>query len=488
MMRMDHLTSLLRDDKLREECGVFGVFGHHDAGALTALGLHALQHRGQEGCGIVSYDGESFRAERHVGLVGDNFTERAVIDRLQGDRAIGHVRYATHGGTGARNIQPLFAEFSGGGFAVAHNGNLTNALTLQDQLQRRGSIFQSTSDTEVILHLIATSTRSLLVDRVIDALKKVEGAWSLVCLSTKKMIGCRDPLGVRPLILGDLDGAAILASETCALDIIGARYVRDIAPGEMVMVTPEGIESMFPFAPEKSRFCVFEYVYFARPDSNVEGRGVYETRKRIGAELARERPASADLVVPVPDSGTPAAIGFAEAAGLPFDLGIIRNHYVGRTFIEPSDAIRHMGVRLKHNANRDVLAGKRVVLVDDSIVRGTTSLKIVQMIREAGATEVHMRIASPPTMHSCFYGVDTPEESQLIAARRSVEEIAAFIKVDSLAFLSIDGLYRAVGEARRNAEAPQFCDACFTGAYPTRLTDRANSDNIRPFPKLAGAG
>ena len=486
---MDNLTSLPFDgDKFREECGVFGVFGHQDAAALAALGLHALQHRGQEGGGIVSFDGAGFHAERHVGLVGDNFTERAVIDRLSGDRAVGHVRYATHGGTGARNIQPLFAEFSGGGFAVAHNGNLTNALTLQAELQRRGSIFQSTSDTEVILHLIATSARSLLIDRIVDALKRIEGAWSLVCLSTKKMIGCRDPLGVRPLVLGDLDGAAILASETCALDIIGARFVRDIEPGEMIVVTPEGIESLFPFARQKPRFCVFEYVYFSRPDSSVEGRGVYETRKRIGAELARERPADADLVVPVPDSGTPAAIGFAEAAGLPFDLGIIRNHYVGRTFIEPSDAIRHMGVRLKHNANRDVLAGKRVVLVDDSIVRGTTSLKIVQMIREAGAAEVHMRIASPPTMHSCFYGVDTPEESQLIAATRSVEEIAAFIKVDSLAFLSIDGLYRAVGEAQRNAAAPQFCDACFTGAYPTRLTDRENADNVRAFPKRAEAG
>ena len=486
---MNELTTLPFDaDKLREECGIFGVFGRQDAGALTALGLHALQHRGQEGGGIVSWDGESFRAERHAGLVGDNFTDRAVIDRLAGDRAIGHVRYATHGGIGERNIQPLFAEFSGGGFAIAHNGNLTNAVTLQDELQRRGSIFQSTSDTEVILHLIATSSRHLLVDRIVDALSRVEGAWSLVCLSTKKMIGCRDPLGVRPLVLGDLDGAPVLASETCALDIIGARFVRDIEPGEMVVVTPEGIETLFPFAKAKSRFCIFEYVYFARPDSTVEGRGVYEARKRIGAELAREYPADADLVVPVPDSGTPAAIGFAEAARLPFDLGIIRNHYVGRTFIEPSDAIRHMGVRLKHNANRDVLNGKRVVLIDDSIVRGTTSQKIVKMIREAGATEVHMRIASPPIMHSCFYGVDTPEESDLIAAQRTVDELAAFIKVDSLSFLSIDGLYRAVGEARRDDGAPQFCDACFTGAYPTRLTDRENGDNVRPFPKVAGAG
>jgi amidophosphoribosyltransferase len=487
---MDQLTTIPFDaDKLHDECGVFGVFGHPDAAALTALGLHALQHRGQEAGGIVSFDGAQFHSERHVGLVGDTFTRRSVMDQLIGDRSIGHVRYATHGGTGARNIQPLFAEYSGGGFAIAHNGNLTNAMALQAQLQKRGSIFQSTSDTEVILHLIATSTKPLLVDRVVDALRRVEGAYSLVCLSTKKMIGVRDPLGVRPLVLGDLDGAPILASETCALDIIGARFVRDVKPGEMVIVTPEGIESTFPFQAEVPRFCVFEYVYFARPDSSVEGRGVYEVRKRIGAELAREQPAPADLVVPVPDSGTPAAIGFAEAAGLHFDLGIIRNHYVGRTFIEPSDAIRHMGVRLKHNANRDVLAGKRVVLVDDSIVRGTTSQKIVKMIRDAGAAEVHMRIASPPTMHSCFYGVDTPEESQLIAHRMSIADIAAYIQVDSLGFLSIDGLYRAVGEAKRNGEAPQFCDACFTGAYPTRLTDRESAgDNVRAFPKLAEAG
>ena len=476
------------DDKLHEECGVFGIFGHDDAAALTALGLHALQHRGQEAGGIVSFDGSQFHQERRVGLVGDTFTERAVIDRLKASRAIGHVRYATHGGSLERNIQPLFAEFAGGGFAVAHNGNLTNALTLQDRMQRRGSIFQSTSDTEVILHLIATSGRERLADKVIDALRQIEGAWSLVCLSGKKMIGCRDPLGVRPLVLGDLDGAMVLASETCALDIIGARFVRDIEPGEMVVVTPQGTESLHPFRAEKRRFCIFEYVYFARPDSTVEGRGVYEVRKRIGAELAHEQPAAADLVVPVPDSGTPAAIGFAEAAGLPFDLGIIRNHYVGRTFIEPTDAIRDMGVRLKHNANRDVLAGKRVVLVDDSIVRGTTSLKIVQMVREAGAAEVHMRIASPPTTHSCFYGVDTPEQSKLIASRMSIAEMAAFIKVDSLGFISIDGLYRAVGEAGREAAAPQYCDACFTGDYPTRLTDVERRDNVRQLSLLAEAG
>jgi amidophosphoribosyltransferase len=462
---------LADSDKFHEECGVFGVFGHQDAAKLTALGLHALQHRGQEGAGIVSFDGGKFHAERHFGLVGDNFTHRAVMDRLPGHRAIGHNRYSTHGGPSDRNIQPLFAEFSGGGFAVAHNGNITNALALQERLQQRGSIFQSTSDTEVILHLIATSRGVRLVDRMIDALSEIEGAWSLVCLSSKKMIGARDPHGVRPLVLGDLDGAPILASETCALDIIGARFVRDVEPGEMVIATPSGIESLRPFSTAKPHFCIFEYVYFSRPDSIIGGHGVHAVRKRIGGELAREKPADADLVVPVPDSGTPAAIGFAEASGLPFDLGIIRNHYVGRTFIEPSEAIRDMGVKLKHNANRAVLAGKRVVLVDDSIVRGTTSLKIVKMVRDAGASEVHMRIASPPTTHSCFYGVDTPERSKLIASRMSVREMADYIKVDSLEFLTMDGLYRAVGEESRATGAGRFCDACFTGEYPIRLVD-----------------
>jgi len=473
------------DDKLHEECGVFGVFGHRDAAPLTALGLHALQHRGQEAAGIVSGDGRQFFSERHPGLVGDNFSKGSVIDSLTGDRAIGHVRYSTAGGTLGRNIQPLFAEFSGGGFAVAHNGNLTNAAALQRKLQRQGSIFQSTSDTEVILHLIATSPEERLLDRVIGALRQVEGAYSLVCLTNKKLIGCRDPLGVRPLVLGELDGAYILTSETCALDIIGAKHVRDIEPGEVVVITAEGMTSHTPFKQVAPRFCIFEYVYFARPDSDVEGRTVYDVRKRIGAELAREAPAAADLVVPVPDSGVPAAIGFSEASALPFELGIIRNHYVGRTFIEPSDSIRHMGVKLKHNANRRILEGKRVVLVDDSIVRGTTSSKIVQMVRDAGASEVHLRIASPPTRDSCFYGVDTPEKSKLIGSHMSVQRMTEFIKADSLEFLSIDGLYRAVGEARRNAGQPQFCDACFTGDYPTRLTDREERGEAALAPLLA---
>ncbi len=478
-------------DKFHEECGVFGIYGHSDAATLTTLGLHSLQHRGQEAAGIVTFDGSIFHAERHVGLIGDTFTKPSVIERLPGNYAIGHNRYSTTGGEGMRNVQPFFADFSGGGFAVAHNGNLTNAATIRSELQRQGAIFQSTSDTEVILHLIATSDEKRLVAKLTDAVKQLEGAFSLVALSEKKLIGCRDALGVRPLVLGDVDGSYVLASETCALDIIGARFVRDVKPGEMVVINDQGIESYFPFEKTEPRFCIFEYVYFARPDSMVQGENVYNVRKRIGEELAREAPVDADLVVPVPDSGTPAAIGFAQESALPFELGIIRNHYVGRTFIAPSDNIRHMGVKLKHNANRRLIEGKRVVLVDDSIVRGTTSQKIVAMVRDAGAKEVHMRIASPPTVSGCFYGVDTPEKQKLLASRMSTEDMADFIKVDSLSFLSIDGLYRAAGEAARNNDIPQFCDACFTGEYPTRLTDREGinvegADNVRPLSMMSG--
>jgi amidophosphoribosyltransferase len=476
------------DDHFHDECGVFGIFGRQDAAVVATLGLHSLQHRGQEAAGIVSYDGNQFCVERHVGLISDNFTKPAVISRLQGSRAIGHTRYSTTGGAGLRNVQPLFAELADGGFAVAHNGNITNAMTVQRELQKRGAIFSSTSDTETVMHLVAMSPERQFIDRFVSAIRQLEGAYSFVALSTKKMVGCRDPLGIRPLVLGDLDGAWILASETCALDIIGARYVRDIAPGEVVVITDSGIESIFPFKPQKSRFCIFEYVYFARPDSSIDGRNVYDARKRIGMELAREMPVDADVIVPVPDSGTPAAIGFAQESNTPFELGIIRNHYVGRTFIQPTDSIRHMGVKLKHNANKHVLDGKRVVLVDDSIVRGTTSQKIVQMVRDAGAKEVHMRIASPPTMSSCYYGVDTPETSKLLASRMSVQEMAEFIRVDSLGFLSIDGLYRAVREPSRNRAQPQFCDACFTGEYPTRLMDRDGSDNVRQLSLLAGNG
>ncbi len=464
----------LEGDHFREECGVFGVFGHPDAAALTALGLHALQHRGQEAAGIVAYDGEQFSAHRGMGHVDANFGSREVIERLSGNAAIGHVRYATTGEVMLRNVQPLFADFEFGGLAICHNGNLTNAYQVRRQLVRRGSLFQSTSDTEVIVHLIATSLKGTVVDRLIDALKQIQGAYSLVALSQHELIGVRDPLGVRPLVLGRLGDATILASETCALDIIGAAFVRDVAQGEIIVIGKDGLTSLSPFGQKEKRFCVFEYIYFARPDSMVEGQSIYEVRKWIGRELARESAVAADIIVPVPDSGVPAALGFAAESGLPFDLGIIRNHYVGRTFIEPTDQIRHLGVRLKHNANRASLAGKRVVLVDDSIVRGTTSIKIVEMVRQAGASEVHMRISSPPTRFSCFYGIATPERRELLAARLDVAGMAERIGVDSLAFISIDGLYRALGEAARNPSRPQFCDACFSGDYPIEPVDAEN--------------
>ncbi|MGF1561605.1 MAG: amidophosphoribosyltransferase [Geminicoccaceae bacterium] len=460
------------DDKLGEECGIFGIFGHGDAAAHTVLGLHALQHRGQEAAGVVTHDGRNFHAHRAAGLVGDSFSAEKVIRQLSGASAIGHVRYSTTGATLLRNVQPLFADFAFGGLAIAHNGNLTNAQALRRRLVNNGCIFQSTTDTEVIVHLIARSLRSSVEERFIDALGQVQGAYSLLALSQDGLIGVRDPLGVRPLVLGELDGAYVLASETCALDIMGADYVRDIEPGEMVIINASGVRSLRPFPSGHHRFCIFEYIYFARPDSELEGRSVYESRKRIGMELARETAVPADVVVPVPDSGVPAAIGFAQEADLPFELGIIRNHYVGRTFIEPTDTIRHLGVKLKHNANRGSLAGKRVILVDDSIVRGTTSMKIVNMVRGAGAREVHMRIASPPTKFSCFYGVDTPERSKLLAANLNLAQMSETIGVDSLAFLSIDGLYRAVGEKKRSSTCPQFCDACFTGDYPTPLEDQ----------------
>jgi len=460
------------DDKLGEECGVYGIYGTEDAAAHTVLGLHALQHRGQEAAGITSFDGEHFYTQRHPGQVADNFTSESMISALPGTAAIGHVRYSTTGESTLRNTQPLFADLASGGFAVAHNGNITNAWHLRRQLVRHGAIFQSTSDSEVIIHLVATSTFRTLLDKLIDALRKIEGAYSLVGLTNEGLIGVRDPLGVRPLVLGELGGAYILCSETCALDIIGASYVRDIEPGEIVTITKDGLNSLKPFPPAHHRPCIFEHVYFSRPDSLVDGLSVYEVRKRIGAELSRESGVEADLVVPVPDSGVPAAVGYAQEADLPFEFGIIRNHYVGRTFIEPSEQIRHLGVRLKHNANRWQLQDKRVVLVDDSIVRGTTCKKIVDMLRQAGAKEVHMRIASPTMRHSCFYGVDTPDRSKLLAANMRVEEMAEYIGVDSLAFLSIDGLYRACQEdGGRNREQPQFCDACFTGDYPTHLTD-----------------
>lgn len=468
----DISTRPFEEDTLHEECGVFAVYQHNDAAAHCVLGLHALQHRGQEAAGIVTTDGDHFCIHSAMGHVGDNFNQSDVITKLAGHSAIGHVRYSTAGDKFLRNVQPIFAEMSFGGFAVAHNGNLTNAETLRKQLVNRGCIFQSTMDTEVIIHLIATSIHFTIIDRLVDALKQVEGAYSLVAITKDSIIGVRDPLGVRPLVLGKMGDSYVLASETCAFDINGATYIRDIEPGEVVILNEQGITSVKPFAPHLSRFCVFEYIYFARPDSIVNGKHVYNARRRIGEELAKESHIEADLVVPVPDSGVPAAIGYAAQSRLPFELGIIRNHYVGRTFIEPTDSIRHLGVKLKHNANAGLLTGKRVVLVDDSIVRGTTSKKIVSMVREAGASEVHMRIASPPTTNSCYYGVDTPDRDKLLAAKMSIPEMQKFIGVDSLAFLSVDGLYRAVGEAARNQESPQYCDACFTGDYPIPLTDK----------------
>ncbi|MFZ0693452.1 MAG: amidophosphoribosyltransferase [Alphaproteobacteria bacterium] len=465
-------TNPFEDDKLHEECGVFGIFGRTDAAALTALGLHALQHRGQEAAGIVTFDGLQFHTHKTLGQVGEGFGTNEVIQRLPGSSAIGHVRYATTGDTVMRNVQPLFAEFAFGGLAIGHNGNLTNAVDLRRRLVKSGCLFQSTTDTEVIVHLIATSPESTVIDRMVDALKQVNGAYSLVALTADSLIGVRDPFGVRPLVLGTQDGAYILASETCALDIIGADFVRDVEPGEVIVINEDGITSHHPFRYVPRRFCIFEFIYFARPDSVVEGTSVYDARKRIGVELARESHVDADIVIPVPDSGVPAAMGYATEAGIPFELGIIRNHYIGRTFIEPGDHIRHLGVKLKHNANRAFITGKRVILVDDSIVRGTTSRKIVEMVRAAGAREVHMRIASPPTMHSCFYGIDTPEREKLLAAIHNVEEMARLLAVDSLAFVSIDGLYRAMGEHKRNSDVPQFCDACFSGDYPIPLTDR----------------
>lgn len=474
------------DDKPREECGVFGVFGGEDAAVVTALGLHGLQHRGQEGCGIVSFDGQRFHHERHLGLVGENFSDADVPKRLPGQMAIGHTRYATQGGTILRNVQPLFADLALGGFAVAHNGNLTNARYLRERLVEDGAIFQSTSDTECILQLIAKSRRAKVVDRFVEALHDIEGAYALVALTNNMMIGVRDPVGIRPLVLGDRAGAPVLASETCALDMIGAQFVRTIEPGEVVVITraksgEAQIESHFPFPRQPARPCLFEFVYFARPDSVIDGRSVYEIRKNMGQQLARETGVEADVIIPVPDSGVPAAMGFAAQSGIPYELGIIRSHYAGRTFIQPKQEIRALGVRLKHAANRAVIKGKRVILVDDSIVRGTTSQKIVQMMRDAGAKEVHFRSASPPIKFPDFYGIDMPTLDQLMAAQMTLEEMRKTLSVDSLGFLSVEGLYAAMGEGKRNPEQPQFTDHCFTGEYPTKLTDHAADRAVKDF-------
>ncbi len=465
------------DDKLREECGVFGVVGVKDAANFVALGLHALQHRGQEAGGIVSHDPEQgFNSARRFGYVRDNFTKQSLMETLPGPLAIGHVRYSTagsKGNTAIRDVQPFFGEFSMGGAAIAHNGNITNANALRRELIERGSIFQSSSDSECIIHLMARSLQQNVPERMKDALRRVEGAFSVVAMTRTKLIGVRDPLGVRPLVIGRIgDDGYALSSETCALDIIGAEFIREVEPGEMVVIEHGHLKSHRPFEAAKPRFCVFEQVYFSRPDSILGGRSVYETRRQIGVELAREASVDADLVCPVPDSGTPAAIGFSHESGIPYGMGIIRNQYMGRTFIEPTEQIRNMGVRLKLNVNRALIKGKRVILVDDSVVRGTTSRKIKDMLLDAGAAEVHFRIASPPTAWPCFYGVDTPDREKLLAARMSEDEMRDYLGVDSLKFISLDGLYRAAGEAEgRNNSCPQFCDACFSGEYPVRPRD-----------------
>lgn len=474
--RRSALDEILGGPALKEECGVFGVIGARDAAALTALGLHALQHRGQEAAGIATYDFDAkvFHNERHLGLVADHFSNPAILNALTGAAAIGHTRYSTQGDTVLRNVQPLYADLDKFGVAIAHNGNLTNSLKLRGELIHRGCIFQSTSDSELFLQLTARSPQISVVDKLIDSLKQVEGAYALTVLTPFGLIGARDPVGIRPLVIGKLNGAPILASETCALNLIGAKFIRDVNPGEVVICKAGGeIESrqVFP-APLRARPCIFELIYFARPDSCVDGKSVYAIRKRLGAQLAREAPCEADLVSPIPDSGVPAAIGYAQASGLPYEMALIRSHFVGRTFIEPQQRIREAGVARKHSTNRGAVEGKRVVLIDDSVVRGTTSRKIAEMVRAAGAREVHLRVACPQIRHPDFYGINTPSYGELFASSRSIDEMRRELGVDSLAFLSVEGLYEAIETRPRDAAAPAFTDHCFTGDYPTRLTDQ----------------
>ena len=457
---------------LKEECGVFGVFGVDESAVLTTLGLHSLQHRGQEGAGIVTFDDNKFHNVKKEGLVGDNFNDAETLKKLPGKNAIGHVRYSTTGDSKLENIQPLFANLALGGFACAHNGNLTNTNILKKELIETGSIFQTSSDTEVILQLVARSPKIKIIDKLTDALSKIEGAYSLVILTNKKLIGVKDPFGIRPLVLGEKDGGYVLASETCAFDIIGAKYIRDIENGEMVIITENGIESIKMFPNIKERPCIFERIYFARPSSMIEGKTVYSYRKNLGQQLAKEHEIDADVIVPIPDSGVPAAIGYAQESNIPFELGIIRNHYVGRTFIEPSQSIRQFGVKLKHSVNRSVIEGKKVILIDDSIVRGTTANKVVKMVFEAGAKEVHLGISSPPIKYPDYYGIDTPNFNELIASHNNIEEMTKIVGATSLFFISLDGTYKAMGYDYRDAESPQFTDHCFTGDYPVEVKDR----------------
>ena len=465
-------------DRLKEECGVFGIFNNKDAAALTALGLHALQHRGQEACGIVTFDKNKFYAERRLGLVGDNFTKEKVIEKLPGNSAIGHNRYSTAGNNLIKNVQPFFADLHLGGVSIAHNGNLSNALLLRKELVKNGSIFQTTSDTETIIQLIAKSKRLKIVDKIIDALFKIQGGYALTILLNKKLIGIRDPFGIRPLVIGKLKNSYVLASETCALDIIGAKFIREIENGEIVIISENGLESMKPFPKIKERPCIFEYIYFSRPDSIIKNTSFYEYRKKLGAQLARETHINSDLIVPVPDSGVPAAIGYSEEIKKNVQLGIIRNHYVGRTFIEPTQQIRSLGVKLKHNVNKTLIKNKSIILIDDSLVRGTTSVKIIKMLHEAGAKEVHLRIASPPIKFPDYYGVDTPNKDELLASKNTLEEMRKIVNAKTLKFLSIEGLYKAMGYNGRNPTYPQYTDHCFTGEYPIKPLDANDKDFI----------
>ena len=475
------------DPKLKEECGVFGISSAKDASALTALGLHALQHRGQEGCGIVTFDGEKYYSEKRFGLVGDNFNKEKVLKNLKGTHAIGHNRYSTTGENTLRNIQPFFADTNAGGIGVAHNGNLTNSIALRKKLVEDGAIFYSTSDTETIVQLIAKSKRAKTIDKVVDAVFQIQGGYALVMLTQNSLIGVRDPYGIRPLVIGKLGNSYVLASETCALDIIGAKYVRDVENGEIVLIENDKLESIKPFPPKKVRPCVFEYIYFARPDSILDNKTAYEHRKNIGAELAKENDIEADIVVPVPDSGNAAALGFAQYLKMNYEHGLIRNHYVGRTFIEPSQKIRSLGVKLKLNANQTTIKDKKIILIDDSLVRGTTSHKIVKMLYDAGAKEVHVKIACPEIRHPDFYGVDTPTKKELLAANKTNEEICEYIGAKSLKFLSLDGLYKAIGFDKRNDTYPQLTDHYFTGDYPVKPIDELGDSKITQLSLLSTA-
>ncbi len=473
-------------DKLREECGIFGISNHEDASALVALGLHALQHRGQEGCGIVSFDGNNYHSEKRQGLVGDHFTDKGTIRKLPGNFAIGHTRYSTTGETSLRNIQPFFADLHMGGLSVAHNGNLTNALLLRETLVKEGAIFRTTSDTETIVQLIAKSRRKKFIDKLIDALFQIQGGYALVMMTNKKLVGVRDPYGIRPLVIGKLKNSYIFASETCALDIVGATFVREVENGEIVFIENNKLDSVKPFPKQKARPCVFEYIYFARPDSLINGKCAYEYRKNLGSELAKENDIKADLVVPVPDSGVPAAIGYSEKSRKPFELGLIRNHYVGRTFIEPTQNIRSLGVKLKLSSTKTIVKNKSIVLIDDSLVRGTTCYKIVNMLYEAGAKEVHVRIACPEIRFPDFYGVDMPTKEELLAFKKGNQAMCEYIKAKTLKFLSLDGLYLALTNEKRNNNYPQFSDHYFTGEYPIKPSDNIKGLKVKQLSLLSG--